>query len=88
MGTIGRPRAEEGNAEESRGDLARPSGEPLKDRMDPILAGGELGQPSVLRSRGRGLRGDRGRAPPRPCRAWPPRRAAAAPGMIMWAALT
>lgn len=88
MGIIGKPKVEEGNAEESREDLARPSGEPLKDRMGPTPPGGELGQPSVLRSSGRGLRGDRGRAPPRPCRAWPPRRAAAAPGMMMWAALT
>ncbi|KAF1379508.1 hypothetical protein PFLUV_G00176770 [Perca fluviatilis] len=89
-GIIGRPRAEEGNAWESRWDLARPSGEPLKDRMGvpPRLPGGEPGQLSVLRSRGRGLRGDIGRAPPRPCRAWPPMRAAAAPGIIMWAALT
>lgn len=88
MGTMGKPKDAEGNAEESRVDLVRPSGEVLKDKIGPTLPGGELGQPSALRSSGWGLRGERGRPPPRPCRAWPPRRAAAAPGMIMWAVLT
>lgn len=87
---MGKPRAEEEKAGDSRGDLVRPSGEPLKDKIGVPTrpAGGELGLPRVLRSRGRGLRGDRGREAPRPCKLWPPRKAAAAPGMMMWAALT
>lgn len=66
-GTTGKPSAEVEKAGGSSGDLARP----LKDRT------GELGLPSMLRSRGRGLRGDKGREVPR--------RAAAALGRMIWA---
>lgn len=66
-GTTGKPRAEVEKAGGSNDDLSRP----LKDRT------GELGLPTMLRSSGRGLRGDKGKEVPK--------RAAAALGRMIWA---
>lgn len=68
---MGNPSVEDEKEGDSKGDLVRPRGELLKDRIGvpPSPAVGEFGQPSVLKSKGRGLRGDSGREPPRPCRA-------------------